>query len=184
MRIVTIGSGNVGGGLADRWERAGHEVVRFGRGGGDASGADVALLAVPGGAVGDALAAVTGLDGVPVVDATNDPRGDATPDGFDSLASSVKSITGGPVAKSFNLNFARVYDRIDEQRVRPSNLFCADEEAREVTERLIRDAAFDPVSAGDLSAAPLLEAHVRLMFTVNQAGLGPFFYRIAPPGDL
>ena len=184
MKIVTIGSGNVGGGLGDRWERAGHEVVRTGSSGGDASGADAALLAVPGGVVGDALASVTGLDGVPVVDATNDPRGDAVPDGFDSLAAYVKSITGGPVAKSFNLNFARIYDRIDDQRARPSSIYCADEEAREVTERLIRDAGFDPVSAGDLSAAPMLEAHLRLLFTINQAGLGPFFYRMAPPGEL
>ena len=130
------------------------------------------------------MPAVTGLDEVPVVDATNDPRGDAVPDGFDSLAAYVKSVTGGPVAKSFNLNFARIFDRIDEQRVRPSSIYCADEEAREVTEQLIRDAGFDPVSAGDLSAAPMLEAHVRLMFAINQAGLGPFFYRMAPPGEL
>jgi predicted dinucleotide-binding enzyme len=184
MRIVTIGSGNVGGGLADRWERAGHEVVRTGHEGGDASGADAVLLAVPGGAVADALASVTAVDGAPVVDATNDFDGSATPDGFDSLATYVKSITGGPVAKSFNLNFARIYDRIDDQRVRPSSLYCADDEAREVTERLIRDAGFDPVSAGDLSAAPLLEAHLRLMFAVNQTALGPFFYRMAPPGEL
>jgi len=184
MKIVTIGSGNVGGGLGDRWERAGHKVVRTGRAGGDASGADAVLLAVPGAAIGDALASVTGLDAVPVIDATNDFDGSATPEGFDSLAAYVKSLTRGPVAKSFNLNFARVYDRIDDQRVRPSSLYCADEEAREVTERLIRDAGFEPVSAGDLSAAPLLEAHLRLMFTVNQAGLGPFFYRMAAPGEL
>src|SRR5215216_3037752 len=184
MKIVSIGKGNIGGGLGDRWERAGHEVVRLGRSGGDASGADVALLAVPGGAVGDALASVTGLGGAPVVDATNDFDGSATPEGFDSLAAYVKSLTGGPVAKSFNLNFARIYDQIENQRVRPSSLYCADEEAREVTERLIRDAGYDPVSAGDLSAAPLLEAHLRLMFVVNQSGLGPFFYRMAPPGEL
>jgi 8-hydroxy-5-deazaflavin:NADPH oxidoreductase len=30
VRIAVIGRGNVGGGLADRWERVGHEVTRLG----------------------------------------------------------------------------------------------------------------------------------------------------------
>ena len=47
MRITVIGKGNVGGGLADRWEKAGHEVTRLGRDGGDASDADAVLVAVP-----------------------------------------------------------------------------------------------------------------------------------------
>lgn len=32
MRIAVIGKGNVGGGLADLWERAGHGLMRVGRG--------------------------------------------------------------------------------------------------------------------------------------------------------
>src|SRR5215212_7840804 len=162
MRIVTIGSGNVGGGLADRWERAGHEVVRLGREGGDATGADAALLAVPSAAIEAAVRGATGLDDLPVIDATNHFQGERPP--FESLAQQVKSLTGGPVAKAFNLNFARVYDQIDDQRVRPSSLYCADDEAREVTERLTRDAGFDPVYVGDLSAARMLEDHLALMF--------------------
>lgn len=55
MKITVMGRGNVGGGLADRWERAGHEVTRLGRGGGDVSEAEAVLLAVPGGAVADAF---------------------------------------------------------------------------------------------------------------------------------
>ena len=39
MRITVIGRGNVGGGLARRWEQAGHEVTTLGREGGDASDA-------------------------------------------------------------------------------------------------------------------------------------------------
>ena len=35
MRITVFGKGNVGGGLADLWERAGHQVTRLGRAGGD-----------------------------------------------------------------------------------------------------------------------------------------------------
>ena len=37
MRIAILGRGNVGGGLARSWEKAGHEVTAFGRDGGDAS---------------------------------------------------------------------------------------------------------------------------------------------------
>jgi 8-hydroxy-5-deazaflavin:NADPH oxidoreductase len=62
MNITVIGRGNVGGGLARRWERAGHTVTTLGRDGGDASDADV-VVAVPSGAIADALAKVGGLHG-------------------------------------------------------------------------------------------------------------------------
>lgn len=35
MKIAVHGKGNVGGGLADLWERAGHQVKRLGREGGE-----------------------------------------------------------------------------------------------------------------------------------------------------
>ena len=59
MKITTIGRGNIGGGLARRWERAGHEVQTLGSEGGDASDADVVLVAVPGAAIAEALGKVT-----------------------------------------------------------------------------------------------------------------------------
>jgi 8-hydroxy-5-deazaflavin:NADPH oxidoreductase len=182
MKITVIGRGNVGGGLARFWRAAGHEVTELGRDGGDASAADVLLVAVPGASIADALGRVTGLEGRLTIDATNivgerDGR-------YESLAHEVKAIVGGPTAKSFNLNFARVYDRIGEQRVRPSNLFAADDEARGVTEQLIRDAGYDPVYVGGLEKARALEDHLGLLFAVNQAGLGPCFYRYAKPGEL
>jgi predicted dinucleotide-binding enzyme len=182
MKITVIGRGNVGGGLARRWEQAGHEVTTIGRDGGDASGADAVVVAVPGASITDALAKVSGLEGKTTVDATNAIGG--RNEAFESNAHEVKSVVAAPVAKSFNLNFARIYDRIDEQRVRPSNLYCGDDEAREVTEQLIRDAGYDPVYAGGLDQARVLEDALGLLFTVNQAGLGPFFYRFAKPGEL
>jgi predicted dinucleotide-binding enzyme len=111
VRITTIGRGNVGGGLGELWRKAGHEVVEVGRAGGDASGSDAVLLAVPQTAIADALASVSGLAGVPVIDAINAVRG-PRPEGFESLAEYVRSLTGGPVAKAFNANFATLYDRI------------------------------------------------------------------------
>jgi 8-hydroxy-5-deazaflavin:NADPH oxidoreductase len=182
MKITVIGRGNVGGGLARRWRDAGHEVEELGRDGGDASAADVVLVAVPGPEIANALGTVTGLEGKVTIDATNAVRG--RNEDFESNAHEIKSIVGGPVAKSFNLNFANIYDEIVAQRVRPSNLYCADDEAREITERLIRDAGYDPVNAGGLDRARMLEDHLALLFAVNQAGLGPFFVRYASPGEL
>ena len=182
MNIAVIGRGNVGGGLANLWRAAGHEVQELGKDGGDVSGADVVLVAVPSGAIADALGKVTGLDGKVAIDATNHFQGER-PD-FPSLAHQVKSITGGPVAKAFNLNFAAIYDEIGNQKTRPSNLYCADEEARGVTEQLIRDAGYEPTNAGDLENARALEDGLRIMFAVFQAGGSPVFYRFGKPGEL
>jgi predicted dinucleotide-binding enzyme len=72
MQVVTIGRGNVGGGLGKIWERrAGHEVTLIGRGGGDVSNADAVLMALPGAAVAEAFETVSGWDGKTVIDATN-----------------------------------------------------------------------------------------------------------------
>jgi 8-hydroxy-5-deazaflavin:NADPH oxidoreductase len=174
MNITVIGRGNVGGGLAARWRNAGHEVQELGRDGGDASSAEAVLLAVPSGAIADALGKVGGLQGKVAIDATNAFGG--RNDEFPSLAHEVKSITGGPVAKAFNLNFARLYDKIDEQPERPGMLYAADDEAREVTEQLIRDAGYEPVPAGDLEKARALED-----FLGPFGAFGPSFYRFWKP---
>ena len=107
-----------------------HEVTELGPGGGDASDADAVLVAVPSGAIDDVLSKVTGLEGKVVIDATNDfgPVG-GRDESFPSLAHQVKASTNGPVAKSFNLNFSEIYDKIDEQDPRPGNLFAADDDA-------------------------------------------------------
>jgi predicted dinucleotide-binding enzyme len=183
MKIGVVGKGNVGGGLADRWERAGHEVTRIGSEGGDVSEAEVVLFAVPGGAVADAVEKVQGLEGKTVIDATN-LIGAEPPPGFQTNTEFLKSKANGPAAKSFNLNFARLYDQIDSAGSKPGNIWTGDDEAKDVVEQLIRDAGYDPVYGGSLENAPAQEAAIRLFFGINQGGLGPFFYRFAPPGEL
>ena len=170
MNITTIGRGNIGGGLAARWRKAGHEVQELGKDGGDASSADVVLVAVPSGALGEALGKVTGLEGKVAIDVTNAFAG--RNEEFPSFAHEVKSHTKGPVAKAFNLNFERLYDQIDSQPERPGQLYAADDEARDVTEQLIRDAGFDPVNAGGLDNARALEDFIGPFAT-----FGPGFYR-------
>jgi len=182
VKITTIGRGNVGGGLARVWRNTGHEVTELGRDGGDASGAEAVLLATPFAAVEDALGKVTGLEGKTVIDATN-RVGTGPPEGFASGAEHVKSLTGGPVAKSFSLNFAALFDEAGKQSTRPGNVYCADDDAREVVERLIRDAGYEPVNAGGLDQAAVLEDAIALWFALAQEN-GRSFYRFAPPGEL
>jgi len=183
MKIAVVGRGNVGGGLADLWEKAGHDVTRIGREGGDVSEAAAVLVAVPGGTIAQALDALQGIEGKTVIDATN-LVGTDPPEGFSSNAEFVKSRTNGPTAKSFNTNFAALYDRIGQARSTPSNMWCGDEEARQVVEQLNRDAGYEPVYAGSLENAALQENFLKLEFAINRGGLGRFFYRIAPPDQL
>jgi predicted dinucleotide-binding enzyme len=183
MKVVTVGRGNVGGGLADLWERAGHEVTRIGRGGGDVSNADAVLIAVPGGTVPDALETVSGLDGKTVIDASNLINA-RPPEGFASNAEFVKSKTGGPTAKAFNINFMALLGRLGEARATPSNIWCGDGDAREVVEQLTRDAGYEPVYAGGLENAAHQEGFINLVFAIAQGGMGQFLYRMAPPDQL
>jgi 8-hydroxy-5-deazaflavin:NADPH oxidoreductase len=183
MKIAVVGRGNVGGGLADLWEKAGHDVRRIGRESGDVSEAEAVLVAVPGGAIAEALDNVQGIEGKTVIDATNLVGADP-PEGFSSNAEFVKSRTNGPTAKSFNTNFAALYYRIGEARSTPSNLWCGDEEARQIVEQLNRDAGYEPVYAGPLENAALQENFLRLEFAINRGGLGRFFYRMASPDQL
>jgi 8-hydroxy-5-deazaflavin:NADPH oxidoreductase len=179
MKITLIGRGNVGGGLAEKWRDAGHEVQEIGRDGGDASDADVLLVAVPASEIANALSRVTGIEGKVTIDATNATRG--RNEEFESLAHEVRSIVGGPTAKSFNLNFAAIYGKIAEATGTPGNVWCGDAETREVVERLNRDAGYDPIYAGGLDNAAISERALQFFFAIAQAGLGQFFYRMAPP---
>jgi predicted dinucleotide-binding enzyme len=183
MKITVLGRGNVGGGLADLWERAGHEVRRIGREGGEVSDAEAVLVAVPGGAIAEALETVQGIEGKTVMDATN-LVGVEPPEGFSSNAEYVKSRTNAPTAKSFNANFASLYDRLGEAGSTPSSLWCGDEEARPVVEQLTRDAGYEPLYAGPLENASAQENFIKLIFGIGQGGLGPFLYRMAPPDKL
>jgi 8-hydroxy-5-deazaflavin:NADPH oxidoreductase len=183
MKLAVVGRGRIGGGLADLWEKAGHEVTRIGRDGGDVSEAEAVLVAVPGGAIAEALDNVQGIEGKTVIDATN-LLGVVPPEGFSSNAQFVKSRTNGPTAKSFNTNFAALYNQIGEADSIPSNMWCGDEEAREVVEQLNRDAGYEPVYTGPLENAAAQEKFIDLSMGISRGGMGPFLYRIAPPDQL
>jgi 8-hydroxy-5-deazaflavin:NADPH oxidoreductase len=182
MKIAVIGRGNVGGGLGDLWQQAGHEVTRIGRDGGDVSEADAVLVAVPGGAIEAALDNVQGLEGKTVIDATN-LFGPDRPSGFQSNAEFVKSRTNGPTAKSFNLNFANQYGELGNARSKPENIWTGDEEARDVVEQLNRDAGYEPLHGGSLENARAQEDFLPVFVGISKQ-VGPFVYRMAPPPEI
>ena len=185
MQITTIGKGTIGGTLARLWTSAGHEVTGLGRAGGDATDADVVLLAVPNQVVPAALQGVTGLRGKITIDATNRLGGQAAPTGYPSVAECVKANTGGPTAKAFNLNFGSLFDQAGAASVRPNNLWVGDEGARAAVEQLSRDIGMEARYGGPLERAATQEAFADILMSIVQdAGVGLLFYRFAAPGTI
>jgi len=106
------------------------------------------------------LGQVTGRAGKIAIDATNafPSRNEA----FASLAEELKSFTGAPVAKSFNLTFAVLYDQI--------------------TGQVMTDAGYDPVSLGGLDRARAVEDLAWVLAGAVKDGV-PVFYRFAVPRE-
>ncbi len=184
MKITTVGRGNLGGTLARLWTSAGHEVTELGRDGGDATDADVVVLAVPSEAVPDAMTRVAGLGGKVVLDATNRMGARAPsppPVGYPSIAEYVKAQTGGPTAKAFNLNFGSLLDQAATASSRPDNIWVGDEGAREPVERLSRDIGMEPLNGGPLENAPIQEEFATMLMAMVRDAGGQLFYRFAPP---
>jgi len=185
MKITTIGRGTIGGTLARLWASAGHHVTELGRDGGDASEADVVLLAVPSEVVPEALRSITGLEGKLVIDATNRLGGEAAPDVHPSIAAYVKATTGGPTAKAFNLNFGALFEQAGAAANRPQNLWVGDEEARAAVEQLTRDMGMEPIHGGPLARAETQEAFAAmLMSIVKDVDAGLLWYRFAAPSQI
>jgi predicted dinucleotide-binding enzyme len=170
MRIGIFGTGGMADALGTQWARAGHELMVSGRSDpgalatrlGAATGtwrdtasfADVLLLAVPAGAIGEVVAAAGPLAGKVLVDCTNDPSLTGAP-----VASRI--TTEAAVVKAFNLA------HVDVWRMTPpvfggrplSVPLCGDDPAAlEAVSTLVRDIGAKPVHAGGLDRAALLEA--------------------------
>jgi predicted dinucleotide-binding enzyme len=179
VKITIIGRGNVGGALQRVLSAHGHDVDALGSEGGDASGADAVILAVPGGAVDDALRSVSGVEGKILIDATNPLQG--RPEGVESLSALAKSVANGPTAKAFNTNFASLFERAASAEQRPTMPICGDDEALAVAEQLSRDCGYEPVVMGGLEHAPALEDYVSGILIPLVMTRGPLFYRFDWP---
>ena len=166
MKIAIIGNGNVGGALARGLGRGGHEVATAGnepeRMRAIARDAEVVVLAVPFGAVGDAATALgSTVAGKVVIDVTNALTEDFqlavgfVTSGAEQLQAKVPSAS---VVKAFNTVFAGTMDsgHVKDQQL---TVFAAgdDGEAKRKVLELARSIGFDAVDAGPLRNARLLE---------------------------
>jgi predicted dinucleotide-binding enzyme len=182
MRIGIIGAGNVGSALGQGWSRAGHEVT-FGvrdpaapkvrtlveeTGAKAASVAEAAasgevvVFATPWEATEDAVQGAGDLAGKIVFDCTNPlaPQLAGLTHGFDTSAAEMVAAwaPGARVVKIFNTTGANNMANPDFGGIAATMFYCGDDaEAKAVAARLAADLGFDPLDAGNLEQARLLE---------------------------
>lgn len=165
MKIVIIGNGNVGSGLANVLSKTQHQVGTFGRADDVANAvneADIVILATPYGAAAE-LAEQADFTGKIVIDVSNPITEDFSALQLGTTTSAAEAIAalvpGAFVVKAFNTIFAQHYAgdlKLDGQ---PLQTFVAadDETARDTVKTLAAEAGFEPVDAGPLSTARQLE---------------------------
>ncbi|MET9426122.1 NAD(P)-binding domain-containing protein [Streptomyces sp. NPDC003036] len=199
MRIGILGNGNMAEALGTHWVRAGHRVRIGGRApdkaaelarriGAEGAGtlADVAgfgdatLLAVPYGSALDVVrAAGTALEGRVLIDCTN-PVGPGfllTTDGGPSAAQRIAEASGARVVKAFNHCADSVW-----RLAPPAVPLCGDdEEALETVRTLVRDIGGEPLDAGGLERAGLLEATTAFLIGLWLSGQDPRAMLPVPP---
>lgn len=180
MRIGIIGAGQVGTALGDGWRRAGH-AVRYGvpdptrakyaglAGGAStpaaaAQDAEVVVLATPWPATEQAIAGLGSLAGKIVIDCTN-PLGM----GAGGLQLAIGHSTSGGEKVAGWATGARVFKTLNQAGFEilgdpggfaaPPAMFVAgdDAAAKPIVLGLVRDLGFEPVDAGPLVNARLLE---------------------------
>lgn len=182
-RVGIIGDGNVGSALARGLERAGYEVRTVGK---DPNRvreagmwADAVILAVPYGAVDDAVGELgDSIQGKTLVDVTNALTADmrlasgCTASAAEALQQKAR---GAKVVKAFNTQFATHMDtgRVDGQQL---TVFAAGDDAgaKNHVLQMARDIGFDAVDAGPLQNARYLEPLGYLNIQLGHViGLGP-----------
>ncbi|HEX8444779.1 MAG TPA: NAD(P)-binding domain-containing protein [Allosphingosinicella sp.] len=183
MKIAIIGKGNVGSALEAGLSRNGHEVRTVGREPGavrDAGEfAEIVILAVPFGEIDNTVNELgDSVSGKVVVDATNA----LTPDyelalGFSTSGAEElqKKLPQSKVVKAFNTAFASAMNggRINDEQL--AGLVAADDaDAKALVLTLVKQLGFDPVDAGALAAARLLEPFALLNIKLGFfQGYGP-----------
>jgi len=203
MKIGIIGSGNVGGALGTRWAKIGHEVI-FGtrdpqgiemqqlaaRASGKtraaslpdaAREAEVLLLATPWPVTQQVVAGLGDLTGKILIDATNPLLPDLSGLAIGTTTSAGEQVAGwargAKVVKAFNTVGANIMENPAFEGHRPVMFYCGDEaDAKQVVAKLIGDLVFEPVDAGPLKQARLLEPFALLWISMAFAqGMGRDF---------
>lgn len=184
MKITILGAGNVGSALGRVWARAQHEIV-FGVPqprsektravlasiGAQASaarvaeavqGSDVIVLATPWDATQAALASAGSLAGRVVIDCTNPLKPDLSGLSVGLTSSGAELVAGwargASVFKAFNQTGADNLARPERYAQKLVMFVCGDDAAKKpLVMQLVRDAGFEALDAGPLTAARLLE---------------------------
>jgi 8-hydroxy-5-deazaflavin:NADPH oxidoreductase len=176
VKIAVIGTGHIGGTLGQRWLGAGHEVVYGSRaesgtrpGGAPVlpadtavTGADVVVLAVPGEAVAEVVAALgAALAGKVVIDAANrigQPQ-------VNSRAAVAAAAPGARYVRAFN---SLGWENFADPPPGTVLFFAADRAARPLAEELISAVGLQPVYVGDADACVTVDALLPLWFALVQ----------------
>jgi predicted dinucleotide-binding enzyme len=183
MKIAIIGAGHIGGNCARQAVKAGHEVVLsfsrnpesleqlasdLGEAASTASpneavaASDVVIIAVPWGAIPDALEQAGSLQGKIVIDTTNQfGPGPKPADGQTAATFNASRMSGARYAKSFNTltsSFqAQTASRTGDERV--VQWICGDDdEAKRVVAELIEQMGYVPVDLGGTASCAVMEA--------------------------
>ena len=174
MKIAVIGTGRIGGTLGQRWQAAGHEVVYGSRAGagtgpggapamavGEAlTGAEAVLLAVPGRAAGEVVAAHgADLAGKIVIDAVN-RIGEQD---VNSRAAITAAAPGAHYVRAFH---SLGWENFADPPAGAALFFAADPGARPAAEELIAAVGLEPVFAGDADATGTVDALLPLWFAL------------------
>ncbi len=166
MEIVIIGKGNVGSALQSGLTRVGHQVRALGRGEDVAQAvtpADVVIFAVPFGEVQNVARQLgDAATGKVIIDATNalTPAMELAVDtrstsGAEDLQ---KALPGAKVVKAFNTSFASAMATGEIKGEKLAGLVAGDDtEAKAQVLSMVEAIGFDPIDAGPLAAARLLE---------------------------
>lgn len=194
MQIAILGTGNVGSALARALARAGHHITlgtrdpahpdaltlatntgaRLATPHDAAQSADVILLALPWPALPTTLPTLGDLTGKTIIDCTNPltptPHGlDLATGHSDSGAEQVQRLLpGAHVVKTLNQIGAEMMEKAHTLPHRPVQFLAGDDApARATAATLLHDLGFDPLDAGPLHRARLLEPFA--MLWINQA---------------
>jgi predicted dinucleotide-binding enzyme len=166
MKISIIGDGNVGGALAKGLKAAGHAVETTGNDAAAvarlAASGEVIILAAPYAAYGDIAKTIgTATDGKPVIDASNIVSKDMGLgiEGTSGAEELQKKLPNARVVKAFNTVFAGTMHTGTARGKKLSALFAGDDAGAKATvAKLAADIGYDPLDAGPLKNARLLEA--------------------------
>ncbi|MFD7904983.1 NADPH-dependent F420 reductase [Kitasatospora sp. NPDC059747] len=206
MRIGIVGTGSMARVLGGRWSRAGHDVLVGGRDTSRAAaladrigarsgtlrdaavhGGDAVLLAVPFAAAVDVARGLA--DALPdrtLIDCTNPVVEGfvlATQGGPSAAERVAAAAPGASVVKAFNLCHESVWSLtppVFDGRPLAVPVCGDDERALEAVRLLVRDLGCEPVNAGGLARAGLLEATAALLIGL-WVGEGVDAQAIAPP---